>query len=174
MRIPLSSLALASLCLAGVAQAHGPSRQKVIETIAIDAPADAVWQRLQHFNDMSWHPAVERVSATDGDTVGSIRTITLKGGGTIIESLEKYDAAARQYAYRMKDPGPVPVNNYTSTIHVTATGDRTSQVEWRGAFYRAFLNNDPPADQNDEAAVKAVTGIYKSGLDALKHAVEEH
>jgi hypothetical protein len=45
-------------------------------------------------------------------------------------------------------------------------------VQWKGAFYRAFLNNDPPPDQNDEAAVKAITGIYKSGLEGLKKAVE--
>ena len=45
-------------------------------------------------------------------------------------------------------------------------------VEWRGAFYRAFPNNDPPPDKNDEAAVAAITGVYQSGLANLKKLAE--
>lgn len=174
MRFLLSTtVALFGLSLFGTpAQAHGPSRQKVIETITIQAPADAVWQRIKAFNDMGWHPAIESTTATDGNQPGSVRTLKLKGGGTIIESLESWSDADRKFSYRMKDPGPVPVNNYSSTISVTPAGTNASTVEWRGAFYRAFLNNDPPPEQNDEAALKAVTGIYKGGLEALKQAVE--
>ena len=40
-------------------------------------------------------------------------------------------------------------------------------VTWKGGFYRGYPNNNPPADQNDEAAIKAVTGGYQAGLDAL-------
>jgi hypothetical protein len=35
-----------------------------------------------------------------------------------------------------------------------------------------FVNNDPPPELSDEAAVKAIDGIYKSGLEALKKKVE--
>jgi hypothetical protein len=45
-------------------------------------------------------------------------------------------------------------------------------VEWRGAFYRAYPKNDPPPDQNDEAAVAAVTAVYKDGLANLKKLAE--
>jgi hypothetical protein len=76
-----------------------------------------------------------------------------------------------KYSYRAKDGGALPVTNYTSTISVSAEGSQ-SVVEWRGAFYRGFPNNDPPPDQNDEAAVKAITGVYKSGLANLKKLVE--
>lgn len=168
---PLVLAALAAATTA--AQAHGPSRQKVVESIVIQAPVDAVWRQLERFDAFTWHPAVQSVSATDGSKVGSVRTIELKGGGTIVESLESYSAADHKFSYRMKDPGPVPVNNYTSTIALVPQGQAT-KVEWRGAFYRKFMGNDPPAEQNDDAAVQAVTGIYKSGLDGLKKAVEGH
>ena len=52
-----------------------------------------------------------------------------------------------------------------------ADGDKAI-VEWRGAFYRGHPNNDPPPDQNDDAAVAAVTGVYKAGLTNLKKIVE--
>ncbi len=48
-----------------------------------------------------------------------------------------------------------------------------SIVERRGAFYRAYPNNDPPPDKNDEAAVNAITGISQSGLGNLKKMLEK-
>ena len=61
----------------------------------------------------------------------------------------------------------LPVTNYSSHLTVIPKDDGTATVEWRGAFYRGYPNNDPPEDLNDEAAIKAVTGVYQAGLDAL-------
>jgi hypothetical protein len=65
----------------------------------------------------------------------------------------------------------LPVNNYSSMLSVKGEGD-TSTVEWKGGFYRGFMNNDPPPELSDEAAVNAVKGVYRSGLDALKQKLE--
>ena len=76
-----------------------------------------------------------------------------------------------RFSYRAKNEGALPVTNYTSTLIVTADGAK-SVVEWRGAFYRASQRNDPPPDQNDDAAIQAVTGVYQSGLANLKKLAE--
>lgn len=168
-------LALAALTLIapGLALAHGPTRQKASEKITIDAPADAVWAAIKDFDALAkWHPAVEASPADKGNEVGSVRQIKLKGGGALTESLERYNAEGRSYSYRAKDGGALPVTNYTSTITVTGEGNH-SIVEWRGAFYRGHPNNDPPPDQNDEAAVAAITGVYQAGLANLKKLVEK-
>jgi Polyketide cyclase / dehydrase and lipid transport len=161
--------------LPGAALAHGPTRQKVSETITINAAPDAVWAKVKDFGAMNtWHPAVEASTAADGNKVGSRRTLTLKGGGKVVEELETYSEADKSFSYRMKEAGPIPVTNYSSTFTVkpgSAAG--TALVEWRGAFYRGFPNNDPPPDKNDDAAVAAVTGIYKTGLGNLKSVVEK-
>lgn len=163
-------LALAALPLA--ASAHGPTRQKVVETITIDAPAAAVWARIKDFNALkNWHPAVEDSAASQGNAVDSVRIVKLKGGGMLEETLETHDDAAMKYSYRAKNGGALPVTNYTSTLRVTADGAKAI-VEWRGAFYRGYPNNDPPPDQNDEAAVRAVTGVYQAGLAQLKKLAE--
>ena len=65
----------------------------------------------------------------------------------------------------------LPVNNYSSTITVKDAGGK-SEVEWKGAFYRGFMNNDPPPELSDEAGVKAVSDVYKTGLEALKAKLE--
>jgi carbon monoxide dehydrogenase subunit G len=168
----LTGLALTA-ALVAPAMAHGPTRQKVTETIAIDAPADKVWGIIKDFSALkNWHPAVAESPADKGNEEGSVRQIKLKGGGALTETLETYDAAKMRYSYRAKDGGALPVTNYTSTITVKAEGAGTV-VEWRGAFYRGFPNNDPPPDQNDEAAVAAITGVYKSGLANLKTIAEK-
>jgi carbon monoxide dehydrogenase subunit G len=164
----------ASLLLAASASslAHGPTRQKVTEKITIEAPPDAVWAAIKNFNALKdWHPAVAESPADKGNAVGSVRTLKLKDGGTLVETLESHDDAQKKYSYRAKDGGALPVTNYTSTLSVVADGGK-SVVEWRGAFYRGFPNNNPPPELNDEAALKAVTGVYRSGLGNLKKLIE--
>ena len=162
--------------LSGPGQAHGPTRQKAVEKVTINASPSAVWAKLKNFDALKdWHPAIAESPADKGNSVGSVRQLKLKGGGELIETLEGYDDAKMKYSYRAKNGGALPVSNYTSTISVSAgadAGGNQSVVEWRGAFYRAYQNNDPPPDQNDDAAVKAITGVYTSGLENLKKLVE--
>lgn len=169
--------AFASFCavvtvLATPALAHGPSRQKVTETVEINAPADKVWAAVGNFQDMSWHPAISKTEGKGGNDVGATRTLTLPNG-VINEALTKYSAEKMSYHYEMKHPDVkvIPVANYSSSITVKADGAK-SIVEWRGAFYRGYMNNNPPPELSDEAAIKAVTGIYRAGLDALKSKLE--
>lgn len=149
--------------------AHGPSRQKVTEKIEVTAPVDKVWAVIGNFQDMSWHPAIEKTEGTDGNAPGATRKLTLKGGGTIDEKLNRYNADTHTYAYEITnvDVKVLPVHDYSSTITVSEEGGKTV-VEWKGAFYRGYTLNDPPPELNDEAALKAVKGVYKAGLDALK------
>jgi hypothetical protein len=155
------------------ASAHGPTRQKVVETIEINVPADKVWAAVANFQDMSWHPAVAKTAGAGGNDLGATRTLTLQSGGEINEKLSKYDAGAMTFSYEITevDVKVLPVTNYSSTLSVKDAGGKTT-VEWKGAFYRGYVNNDPPPDQDDAAAVKAVTGVYTSGLEALKKKLE--
>jgi hypothetical protein len=168
------ALGLAALALLSTfAAAHGPSRQKVTETVEINAPADKVWGVIGNFQDMSWHPAVAKIEGSGGNDANATRKLTLTSGGTIDEKLIQNDAGKKIYKYEIThvDPKVLPVNNYSSSLSVKGEGDK-STVEWKGAFYRGFMNNDPPPELNDEAAVTAVKGVYRAGLDALKKKVE--
>jgi hypothetical protein len=172
----VKSVALGMAVLAAftvAATAHGPSRQKVTETVEINASPDKVWEVIGNFQDMSWHPAVAKTEGTGGNEAKATRKLTLTSGGTIDEELLKNDPDKKMYKYEIKnvDVKVLPVNNYSSSLAVKGEGDK-STVEWRGAFYRGFMNNDPPPELNDEAAKKAVTGVYRTGLDGLKKKIE--
>jgi hypothetical protein len=155
------------------AYAHGPTRQKAHETVEINAPADKVWAAVGNFQDMGWHPAIAKTEGTGGNDAGATRTLTTGDGGKIAEKLTKYDDGGKSFSYEITDVDVkvLPVTNYSSTLSVKDAGGK-STVDWKGAFYRGYVNNDPPPELNDEAAVKAVTGIYKSGLEALKKKLE--
>jgi hypothetical protein len=165
---------LAATLLPGMALAHGPTRQKVTETVEIEAPAAQVWAVIGNFADMSWHPAVAGTEAKGGNAIDATRLLTLEGGGTIDEVLYKYDAAGMTYSYRINkvEVTVLPVTNYSSHLTVKPLDGSRSQVEWRGAFYRGYPNNDPPPELNDAAAVKAVAAVYRAGLDHLKKTLE--
>ena len=74
--------------------AHGPSRQKVVQEIEINASADKVWKIIENFCSIQdWHPSVTKCSADNGSEIKSIRTIELENGEKINEILFKYDIA---------------------------------------------------------------------------------
>lgn len=169
----LGAAALAPLA----AGAHGPSRQRVTQTVDIARPPAEVWALVRDFDALGrWHPVVESSPATKGNEVGSVRTLTLRAPGSpaFDEELTRHDDAARTYAYRIEkvDPKVLPVNTYTAFLEVKPGPNDGTTVEWRAAFYRGFLNNDPPPDQNDAAAIRAVTGVFRAGLDNLKTIAE--
>ena len=171
----LLAVALLGIVLPHAGWADGPSRQKIIETIQIDAPPAKVWATIANFHDMSWLPGVAKTTGEGGNEPDAAkRRLTLDGGATIDESLYKYDAAEMSYSYRIDnvDVKVLPVNNYSSTIAVVPAEGGKSTVEWRGAFYRGYPNNDPPSELNEEAARKAVGKVYRAGLENLKKKVE--
>ena len=172
-----SLLAALAAAAAGVAArpalAHGPTRQKVTQTVDIARTPAQVWAIVGDFDSIArWHPVVASSPADNGNAAGSKRTLTLKAEGAphFEEELVKYDAAAHSYQYKIDkvDPKVLPVNNYQAWFEVQANPAGGSTVEWRAAFYRGYMLNDPPPDLTDAASVKAITGVFRAGLDNIK------
>lgn len=172
------SLLLVPIFSVTPSEAHGPTRQKITLTTEVPANPDAVWSVIGNFQDMSWHPAIYLTTGEGGNAIDATRVLTLgeEGGPTISEVLYKYDAAKMTYSYRITavKVEVLPVTNYSSHLTVKPGKDGGSLIEWRGAFYRGYPNNDPPENLNDEAAIAAVTAIYKAGLDALQARFSGH
>lgn len=129
---------------------------KVSMTQDLNVSADQLWQMIGHFNALpDWHPAVEN---SELSKAGQTRTLSLAGGGTIVEKLESADDDSKTYTYSIVD-SPLPVKNYVSTIKVSGSGDNAT-VEWSSEFDAAGLP--------DNDAMKAIEGVYQAGLDNLK------
>jgi len=171
---PLVVFAL--VLLSSVALGHGPSRLKVTETIHINASPGDVWAMVGNFDSAhTWLPMVESSTAEGGNAEGASRKLVLGPGVEIFETLKRHSDEKMSYSYKIPtkehDVNVLPVTNYASTISVKGDGDG-SIVMWKGAFYRGFPNNDPPVELNDDAAIAAVTSVYKAGLNQLKKLIE--
>jgi hypothetical protein len=176
-RPPLTRFALATLLAVlfpTLSAAHGPSRKKEVSTIEINAPADKVWAVIGKYDDMSWHPAIAKAEVTGGTEVDvAKRKLTFKSGGIFTDTLTKFEPGQRSIAFLTNDEDlkTLPVEGYSTTLTVTEASGK-SNVEWKGAFYRGYMNNDPPPELSDAAAVKAIAAFQKAGLEALKAKVE--
>ncbi len=164
-------LALAVLPL--TAFAHGPSPQKVDKSIVIKAEPEKVWAIVKDFGGIhKWHPGVAstKVEKKGNDT---FRTLTLKSGGTVYNKLRSADDADMKMRYEIVE-GSLPVADYNAFMTVKPgpnAGETT--VNWVGRFYRVYKLNPPiPEGQDDESALKAVTGMYDAGLEGLKKLAE--
>ena len=160
------------------AAAHSASRQKVVLSTPIHASAAQIWALVGDFNHWErWLPMVTATrNAGDGTSPEALRTLVLKaGGGEIVESLDAVDPAAMTLKYRIRqvDVDAFPVNTYSSTIIVKPAGANDAIVEWRGAYFRADQNFDPPEKYGDDAATAAVTALYTAGLANLKQVAEK-
>lgn len=171
----------ALLLFTGIVNAHGPVRGKMTASITIDAPAAKVWEVIKNYDDMSWHPSIKSVQGDGSNKKGAVRTLTLTNDGTITEELKSHDDKKMSYKYKITDMSstgtikhagqdeeiPVlPVGNYAAEISVKDKGGK-AEVDWVATYYRAYVNNNPPAELNEEAADKAVTDVLTTGLQAL-------
>jgi len=162
-----------SLLASGVSLAAAPEL-RVKRTVTIAAPADAVWEASKNFNGLNtWHPALagDDIVSGSNNTVGAVRSLTLKGGGTIKEKLLAFDETGHRFRYAIIE-GVLPVSHYSSTFVVTSLGTDKTLVTWSGRFKRKDVGDNPSATENDKAALDAITGVYRSGLDNLKKIVE--
>jgi len=123
----------------------------------LNVAADEVWKLIGGFNTLpDWHPAIEK---SELEEEGSMRRLSLTGGGTIVEKLERLDDSERVYTYSIID-SPLPVSNYTATIRVKEDGEGKTTVEWSSEF------EAKGAAENE--AMDVIAGIYQVGFDNLK------
>ena len=122
----------------------------------IQAPLNKVWDKIGGWCAIKdWHPAVAACTETRKDNQLR-RTLTLEGGGEIVELLTGEDE--RSYSYII-ETSPLPVKNYKATLSVSAQGNEQTKIKWSGTF---DANGKP-----DKDVVDLITGIYEAGLASI-------
>jgi hypothetical protein len=143
--------AVAASLFSGAAFAAEVSKQ-----LDVAASPDASWAAVGAFCAIGdWHPAIETCELSNQGK-DKIRTLTLKGGGTIVEKLVKWEPRKRSYTYAIVS-SPLPVSEYVSTLSVKAQG-QGSRLSWTGKF-------SPVGDE--KKAKDTVAGIYTDGLAGI-------
>src|SRR5690554_5152395 len=178
MKAVLKGLLTSLLLLPTLVFSHGASRLQVEESVIINADVETVWNAVKDFDSIhKWHPAIVATDAQGGNDVGATRTLTLGNDATINEILKHHDTEKMSYQYdidsmssvgqvdiegEMHDIPAVPVSRYKAWITVEAEGDQ-SKVTWMAKFFRGYTrNHHEPKELNDETAVNAIQGIFRS------------
>jgi carbon monoxide dehydrogenase subunit G len=135
---------------AGLVQAGGAL--SVAREVEVDAAPATVWKMIGNFNHLDvWHPAL--ASSTQE---GPVRTLVLAGGGgSIVEKETARSDKDMTYSYAILS-GPLPVQNYESTVSVKAGSAGKSVVSWSGRF--------DAKGAPDDKAKEVIQGIYDAGL----------
>jgi len=128
---------------------------KVNERVA--ASAAAVWELLRDFGGIQRFSTGIESCTVEGEGVGAVRTITMPGGVAIQERLEAFDDAARSLSYAIV-AGPIPVENYLATIHVSEDGDGCA-IAWESDFESSLP---------EEQARGMIEGIYTGSVAGIK------
>lgn len=173
----LGCLTLGAVLAVAPATAHGPTPQKVEETVTIAASPKVVWDAVKNFDSLAkWHPLVASSAGRGGNGQNAERDVVLKSGGQLTDSLDEYLDSEMSYSYRLARPNidAFPVSFYSATLSVRPGANGGSDVEWDGRFYRADTGNFPAENQNDEAAIAAMTHFFHEGLQGLKTKLEAH
>jgi mxaD protein len=155
--------------------AHGPTPQKVVETVEIAAPVDRVWKAVEDFGSIAkWNPALAASEGSGGNQQGGKRILTFLNGEKLEEGLDVYDPAGHEYDYRMGQPNvkALPASSYSVIFRLISEGNHT-KVEWKSRLYRGDTGNEPPEHLSDEAATQAMQAFFRSGLDRLKANLEK-
>lgn len=173
IRSMLLGIAMAGAISSGVL-AHGPTPQKVEESIEVKVEPDAAWTLVKDFANIgSWHPGLAK-SAGSAGCAGGTRTLTLKSGGDLVEGADECNDGEKALYYRLstENVNAFPVSSYSSKIEVKPGASGGTTLTWTARLYRADTTNDPPEDKNDAAAVKAMTDFVTTGLQGLKAKLE--
>jgi hypothetical protein len=93
----------------------------------------------------------------EGEGIGQTRKISM-GPAPIVERLEERDEAAKKIVYSIVE-GPLPVQNYVSTMQLSDAGEGRSKLTWSSTF-------EPVGDE--AAAKQIVSGIYDGGIKGLQ------
>jgi hypothetical protein len=131
---------------------------KVSMTTQVPVSVDKIWDLIGQFNALpDWHPAIEKSELEEG---GQVRRLSLVGGGSIVERLEKIDDNEHAYRYSILE-SPLPITNYVAELRVRpAKEGEGSTIEWSSQFDPKGV---PTAD-----ATEVIRGIYQAGFDNLK------
>jgi hypothetical protein len=129
-----------------------------------EIPADALWAVVSDFGEVSWLPG-DPDFESEGEGVGTIRTIRTPPLPTVREQLDAIDEPGRAIHYRVIEGMPMPVSDYKATMRVVDLGEGRSRLEWSSTW--------EPDGVTEAQALESIAGMYTGVLGAMKATLEK-
>lgn len=140
------------------------------ESIEIKAPILKVWDTVKDFDGMDkWHPmfSSDVIKSGGNNEPGTVRTMTVKDGPSFDEELLEFDVLDKKYSYRLIDPVPLPISEYTGTFHVVEGRRGYTLIVWNSAY-----RNNSDGKMKDEEVMGFIGNALRVGLENVKAMLE--
>ncbi len=135
------------------------SAASLSRSVEVEGTPPQVWSQIGDFCAIrDWHPAIGSCTE-DGNTPPTRTLVTKDGKATFVEFQTAVSQEKHLYGYTFVS-SPLPVTNYKSILKVSGKGRGHSQITWSGDY-------TPDAGKEADAAA-ALSGIYETGLEAIK------
>ena len=157
-------LKITSLVFAGLVSLATPALAiEVKKEQIVNVPITKVWDKIGGWCAIKdWHPVIaDCKEERRGEQVR--RTLFLDGGGEVYEVLTNEDE--NSYSYIIES-GALPVENYKSTLSVTALDNDKTKITWQGNFTGG-------KGKTDQEAAEVMGGAYEAGLKAVAKDLEK-
>jgi hypothetical protein len=132
---------------------------EVHEEGELGAGVDEVWKVVGDFGGLLKSMGLP-VEVEGPDGVGQTRKIAMGPGDPTVERLESLDDGAKRLQYSIVS-GPLPVQNYLSTMQLSEAGTGRTKLEWSSTF-------EPGEGLSEDDAKGIIAGIYKGGIGGLQ------
>ena len=73
----------------------------------------------------------------------------------------------------MEKSGNIPVIKDSGIIKLGKIDGDNAVIIYKSAFYRKYLNNEPPPEENDEASIHVISDTFKIGFGKAKGVLED-
>lgn len=154
----LAALAILGACASNTAAASTPTAS-IVRSVEVNATPSEVWAVIGPFCAIKdWLPPIATCTQ-DGASPPTRTLVTRDGAATFVEIQTARNDARHTYSYAFRS-SPLPVSHYNSTVAVRAASHGHSIVTWRATY-------QPDPGRADEAN-QALSGVYQSGLDAIR------
>lgn len=101
---------------------------EVVVEKEIPKSADAVWDMIKDFGDISWSGMGD--VEVEGSGIGMVRKIIVGPDQAAEERLEAYDDAGKTFTYSIKDGHPMPVTGLRGTPRIEAIDENHCRLVW--------------------------------------------
>eukprot|EP01083_Nonionella_stella_P211581 764876_1 len=127
---------------------------RVTEKVKMNYPRKKVWTILSDFGDLDWqHQTVEKVDI-EGEGIGMIRVLHLKGiSHPIKEKLVKMDNDNFTFEIEVDSNWVLPFGNYKCICQIERIDTKTCTIVWIGEFEVLGMEQ--------EEGAKLASAIYK-------------
>lgn len=121
---------------------------------------DALWGVVKDFGEVSWLDD-DCTCELEGEGVGMLRRISLRGGEPACERLDALREDERAIDYSILSGNPMPIDDYRASMRVESLPDGRGKLVWRSTFE---AREGVPEDK----ALRSVRRLYESVLATMQ------